>query len=112
MIAFDFTVNHSFLSRASHPITVPKSQVSYARLEAQHLGSRLVLIEPSGSRLAARLYSNTAGWGDYYQILVDGYASDPLYLLPMGTRLRIEIQRTTASEVRLQVKQWGPVKMG
>ena len=41
MVRFKFIVNKSFLDWPSHPITVPKSKVDYAKLEAEDLDRRL-----------------------------------------------------------------------
>jgi hypothetical protein len=95
MVAFDFTVNPSFVSYGSHPITVPKSQVNYERLEQEHMGHEITVIEPSGSRMAGWLSRGVAGYGEYNQIRVRPAVRDPLCRLPIGTGLRVEMSRHT-----------------
>jgi hypothetical protein len=104
MVSFDFTVNSSFLSYPSHPITVPKTQVDYHRLERENLGREIAIIEPNGMRMAGRLYRSIAGYGEYYQIRIQPDVPDPLYALQIGARLRVEmIRAATGGEVRLHM---------
>jgi len=71
MVAFRFTVNDSFLSVSTHPITVPRSQVNYKTLESAQLDRRsYTIIYPKGERLPGRIYSGEAGYGPYYQLTV------------------------------------------
>jgi hypothetical protein len=94
MIAFDFTVNPSFLITRSHPITVPKSQVEYRRIEAE-LGDarRLRVTDPDGSYVWGKLYEGTAGYGPYYQIRMDGRPNDAFFGLRPHTRVRVSMKR-------------------
>jgi hypothetical protein len=73
MTVFHFIANSSFLQFAGHPITIPKSQVSYLALKAEGLNEKNVtIIFPQGERLEGQLYHGEAGWGEYYQIQVRG----------------------------------------
>ncbi len=102
MITFHFEVNASFLKYPSHPITVPKTQVDYARIDAESLGPELRIVCPDGTRVEGELYHGTAGYGPYYQLRVRPDARDALAALPHGTKLRVDIRRDgTATEARL-----------
>jgi hypothetical protein len=69
MLKFTFRINRSFLQYRSHPITVPRSQVSYDEVERLLRHSNGAWISIHGSRpLRALLYRGTAGFGPYYQI--------------------------------------------
>jgi hypothetical protein len=72
-IHFRFKINKSFLSESTHPITVPKSQVSYAQLtqEELHYGE-LTVIFPKGEHALAQMYCGEAGYGTYYQLRFHG----------------------------------------
>jgi len=69
MITFQFTVNDSFNTYSTHPITVPKSQVDYSELKKQTLDSGdFIITFPRGERVRGHMYSGDAGYGHYYQI--------------------------------------------
>jgi len=73
MVFFRFSVNQSFLSESSHPITVPKSQVDYKTVDNLRLDRKnLTLICPRGERIQGHLYAGTAGYGPYFQIRLLG----------------------------------------
>ena len=93
MISFLFTVNRSFLEYPTHPVTVPRSRVDYAQLRREGLGPSLTIVAPTGQTVTGRLYSGIAGYGHYYQIQADGHRGDPLYELPLGACLRVEVAR-------------------
>jgi len=60
---FRFRVNQSFLGYPGHPITIPKTEVDYKRLESEllHQGEFIVIF-PKGERLTAKMYHGDAGW--------------------------------------------------
>lgn len=95
MIRFRFTVNKSFLDWPSHPITVPKSKVDYARLEAEGLDRGDLRIQtPDGSTLGGLMYSGKAGYGFYYQIRIEVPDRHSLLNLRIGSELIVELDRT------------------
>lgn len=69
MTTFPFHVNPSFRGYPSHPITIPKSHVSYRALE-EELGSvREGRLEfPDQTVVPVVLNHSTAGFGEYYQL--------------------------------------------
>lgn len=93
-IRFTFTVNASFRSYDHHPITVPRGQVSYSDLQAAGLdeGSLSIAFEETAV-IQGFMQSATAGFGLYFQIRISGPYNHPLFLLPIGTRLNIELKR-------------------
>lgn len=94
MIHFRFTINKSFLDWPSHPITVPKSKVNYATLEAEGLDRGDLRVQsPDGSTLGGLMYSGKAGYGFYYQIRIDVPDRHSLLRLPLGSQLLVELVR-------------------
>jgi hypothetical protein len=74
MQGFRFVLNNSFMSYPSHPITIPRSQVSYKALEnelGQVREGRLRF--PDGSSVGVRLNHSVAGFGEYYQLRTQGH---------------------------------------
>lgn len=64
MVRFTFRVNRSFVDGSGHPITIPKSQVSYDSLESLLAADRdCVVVFPDRSRVIATVYQGTAGYG-------------------------------------------------
>ena len=82
MEAFEFTINESFLEGGSHPITIPKGQIPYENLRAINLNHKNILtILPHGERYKSELYHGEAGFGEYYQLRLQGSQRDfPGYL--------------------------------
>ena len=81
MISFQFTINNSFKTYTTHPITVPKNQVDYTCLEKEllHKGD-LTIVFPKGERVRGHMYHGKAGYGPYYQIRMYTEDSVPAYL--------------------------------
>ena len=70
---FRFEVNQSFLGYPGHPITIPKGEVDYERLESEQLNQgEFIVVFPKGERLTARMYHGDAGYGPYYQLKFTG----------------------------------------
>lgn len=81
MITFRFTINESFRSGPTHPITVPKSQVDYSVLSDAGLGKgEYTIIFPKGERARGHMYSGVAGYGPYFQLRFHSGESPPKYL--------------------------------
>ena len=81
MLSFRFTINDSFRAYSTHPITVPKSQVSYGELGKEKLNAGdLQIIWPKGERSKGHMYYGEAGYGPYYQIRTHSDQSPPQYL--------------------------------
>lgn len=73
MILFWFFVNKSFLTKTTHPITVPRSQVDYKAIKAAGIDqSRLIVILPRGQRFEAHLYSGVNNRGHFLQLVFHG----------------------------------------
>ena len=73
MESFEFTVNDSFLEGPGHPITIPKSQLTYKDLRAIGLDhTRVIVVLPHGERFDAEIYHGEAGYGEYYQLRFNG----------------------------------------
>jgi hypothetical protein len=72
-VHFEFVINHSFLAYDWHPITVPRGAVDYMRLEAERLHEgEFILVFPRGERATAKMISDVAGYGRYYQLKLTG----------------------------------------
>jgi hypothetical protein len=68
MVAFRFTINESFKTASTHPITVPKNQVDYTELSKLGLDKgKFTITFPKGERINGHMYSGVAGYGPYYQ---------------------------------------------
>jgi hypothetical protein len=94
MLRFTFKVNSSFLSSPSHPITVPRTQIDYLDLEGEGLDrGSLTVVCPDGTSVSGKMYSGTAGFGPYYQIIMEVPKTHPLLGLPIGFRLSVELER-------------------
>lgn len=73
MVLFWFFVNKSFLTKTTHPITVPRGQVDYKAIETAGLDQdRLIVVLPRGERFEAHLYSNVNNRGHYLQLQFHG----------------------------------------
>jgi len=73
MATFEFTVNKSFLGEVCHPITIPKSQLSYEMLEAIGLDYKnVIVVLPRGERFEAKIGHGEAGFGEYFQLQFTG----------------------------------------
>lgn len=108
MLRFYFSVNRSFLGHTTRPITIPKTQVDYEKLEREELcDSEAVVICPNGQHLSGFIYYGEAGYGPYYQLRVRGDHGDPLGGLPFGQKLLVDIRKSVKGiEVELtQVDQ-------
>lgn len=103
-LQFQFKVNKSFLSWPSHPITVPKSQLAYADLEAEGLDrGDLKVVCPDVTSLRGEMYSGTTGFGPYYQIRIAVPVSHSILALPAGSCLSVALERRdNVSWVRLR----------
>ena len=92
-VQFSFTVNKLFRSYSNYPITVPK--VFYPRLRAKRLDrGELMIVFGNAPILNALMYSGTAGYGPYYQIRMSGRDDHPLFMLPLGASLRVQLERS------------------
>lgn len=103
-VEFSFTVGHAFRKYESHPITIPRR--CYEKFEAERLGpGTATVLPPDGQRREAKIYRGENNWGSYYQVrtLTGRHAhGDPLNDLPLKTRLRVRIGRSSAGvEVHL-----------
>src|SRR3954471_8519708 len=87
MVEFTFTVNKSFLSYSSHPITIPRTQVDYSILENENLLGRVTIVSPSGRIVRGHIYSGTAGFGPYHQIRASSSTNDAFDDLELGSRI-------------------------
>jgi len=95
MISFDFKVNKSFLQHSTHPITIPKSSVDYGIVKTMETAlAEAIIVCPDSTKLKGKIYSGQAGYGPYYQIQMQGYASDSLYKIEKGIILQVQIQKT------------------
>jgi len=99
MIRFTFKVNNSFLNGGTHPLTVPKTQVDYLKLERDGYVGPATIVTPTGMRMRGQVYSGTAGYGPYYQIRVESKSADPLKRLVLGETLLVEMQRVDGQTV-------------
>jgi hypothetical protein len=97
MQRFNFKVNSSFLSWPSHPITVPKTQIDYLKLEKEGLDQgTLRVVCPDGTTVSGDMYSGTAGYGPYYQIRMVVPQNHSVLKLPIGSRLSVELERVNS----------------
>ena len=81
MNKFRFTINKSFISTSTHPITIPKSQVDYTKLENCGLGyGSYIIIFPKGEKYKGYMYFGTAGYGPYFQLRFETGQPLPKYL--------------------------------
>ncbi len=81
MISFHFMINHSFLKYTAHPITVPKTQVQYKKMEEEGFErGDLTIIFPKGERFLGHMYYGVSGYGPYYQIRSHTHKDFPKYL--------------------------------
>ena len=70
---FKFEINQSFLGYPGHPITVPRGEVDYKRLESEQLHQgEFTVIFPRGERLTAKMVHGDAGYGPFYQLKITG----------------------------------------
>ena len=69
MASFEFTVNKSFLGERSHPITIPRGQLSHKALLAIGLNHKhLIVVLPRGESYEAEIYHGESSYGEYYQM--------------------------------------------
>lgn len=81
MISFGFTINKSFLIYPTNPITVPKTQVEYNKVQQEGFDQGdLTIILPKGERMRGHMYDDVAGYGPYYQIRFHKDQHLPQYL--------------------------------
>lgn len=91
---FKFEVNQSFLGYPGHPITIPKEDVDYKRLESEQLHQgRFVIIFPNGERLTAKMYHGVAGYGPYYQLKFTGEHRDVPCYVEKGAQVYVLLVR-------------------
>ncbi len=94
MIQFYFNVNMSFLKYKTRPITVPRSQVDYAKLERENLYvNDMTIIFPTGKSLSGQMYHGVASYGPYYQIKMNGYDGDASIHLTKDQLLLVKVKR-------------------
>ena len=92
MAVFQFTVNKSFLNRSGHPITIPRSQLSYQALIALGLDHKhITVILPYGERFEAEIYHGDAGYGEYYQLRFSGANKALPHYLKRNDRLIVAL---------------------
>jgi hypothetical protein len=106
MVKFIFRVNGSFLRYPSHPITIPRSRVDYARVEEILGNKEEVWIGIVGTATARGIiYSGRSGWGEYLQI----QAREPMYLgrdwLQLGKLVEVLIFEADR-RVEIHVRPW------
>lgn len=95
MINFEFSINESFLEGSGHPITIPKSQLSYKELVSTGLDHKhVVVILPRGERLQAEIYHGEAGYGEYYQLRFNGKDRDLPSYLKLHDRLLVVLTKS------------------
>lgn len=93
MISFRFRINDSFRRYSTHPITVPKTQVEYKKIEQEGFSrGDLTIIFPKGERIRGHMYSGVAGFGPYYQIRFYPNQHLPEYLAT-GTRIMVLLHK-------------------
>lgn len=81
MISFRFTINDSFKTYRTHPITVPKGRVDYGLLQKEGLDrGDLTIVLPRGERVRGHMYHGRAGYGSYYQVRTYTDQLIPVYL--------------------------------
>lgn len=98
MISFDFKVNKSFLQSSFHPITIPKSSVDYKKIKAMEVEAfSAIIVCPDSTKLKGKIYSGVAGYGQYYQIRMEGNSKDPLYGIEKNKVLHVQIQQAESS---------------
>lgn len=96
-IHFSFTINKSFMSYGQ--ITVPR-RVDYAKLEAEGFGPGRLHILFEGERyLSGLMRSANAGYGFYYQIVVQQDMGHPLFRLPIRTNVNVSLERSENGNV-------------
>jgi len=81
VISFRFTLNDSFKTYSTHPITVPKGRVDYGVLRKEELDrGDLTIVFPRGERVRGHMYHGRAGYGPYYQVRTYTDQLIPAYL--------------------------------
>ena len=106
MIYFRFTINYSFMAYSTHPITVPKTQVDYDKLQKVDLDSGdFRIIFPKGERVDAHMYYGTAGYGPYYQLRMYTEQTLPQYIDQGDNLLVILIKDGTHKYAILEYRQ-------
>ena len=92
MLQFGFRINKSFIENNGHPVTIPRSQVRYRDLEL-FLGSARdgSMRFPDGSVVPVFVYSNTAGYGPYYQLRARHRSSWALTRAQAGQLIELSI---------------------
>ena len=97
MINFPFRVNSSFLNKNTHPITIPRGEVSYRVLESAELHrEQYIIIYPKGERVPGHMYSGVAGRGPYYQLTVRAAPRDVPSYLKLNDKLLVLLVRRYA----------------
>lgn len=92
MISFAFRVNRSFREYATHPITIPKSQVDYRQLERELAGGvEGDLRFPDGSSVPAFVYGGVAGYGPYFQIRSQRYSPWVAQRTAVGDLIEVDL---------------------
>lgn len=94
MLGFTFVVNKSFRSMASRPITVPRRQVDYRKLNSDGHTCDLAIVLPDGQKASGELYYGHAGFGEYYQIRMRSQDTYRLSTIPLGTRLWVIFEKS------------------
>jgi len=91
---FLFDINPSFRDYSGHPITVPRGEVDYKRLESERLHQgEFTVIFPKGERLAARMAHGYAGYGPFYQLKFVGDDRHVPQYLEKGARVYVLLVR-------------------
>ena len=92
MIEFDFTVNPSFLTYSTRPITVPQLLRPYIEGSTIERLESIRIICPNGTTLRGHIYSGYNNLTYYSQIRVNkGAEIDPLGNYAIGQRLIVKI---------------------
>jgi hypothetical protein len=69
-IQFPFTINNSFLTGSSHPITIPKEFNSILKETVSADRYEITLSISNSININGYIYHGVAGWGQYYQIKI------------------------------------------
>ena len=95
MLAFAFATNKSFRTTSSRPITIPRSQVDYRRLEAMMSTRDVIVVLPDGREVAGMVYRGKSGFGQYYQVRMRGSNVRQLGALPLGKKLWVVLAKSS-----------------
>jgi hypothetical protein len=106
-IAFNFTINMSYLKYGTHPITIPKEVYHFIRVHKIVPNQEMRITFPDGSTATGYIYYGSAGWGKFYQIKVKQTHSirgKGASQFAIGDRIKVEILRPSEGKgIRLSM---------